>query len=82
LVEAYPETGRTHQIRVHLAWLKHPLVGDEVYGRQRSIVPIERHFLHAASLTLTLPNGEMHTFTSKLPVDLQQVLEQLTAAEK
>jgi 23S rRNA pseudouridine1911/1915/1917 synthase len=82
LVEAYPETGRTHQIRVHLAWLKHPLVGDEVYGRQRSIVPIERHFLHAASLTLTLPNGELHTFTSKLPADLQQVLEQLTAAEK
>jgi 23S rRNA pseudouridine1911/1915/1917 synthase len=82
LVEAYPETGRTHQIRVHFAWLKHPLVGDDVYGRQRSIVPNERHFLHAASLTLTLPNGETHTFTSPLPADLQQVLDQLTAAEK
>jgi 23S rRNA pseudouridine1911/1915/1917 synthase len=82
LVEAYPETGRTHQIRVHLAWLKHPLVGDEVYGRQRSIVPIERHFLHAAALTLTLPNGETRTFESKLPDDLQQVLDRLTAAEK
>lgn len=82
LVEAYPETGRTHQIRVHLAWLKHPLVGDEVYGRQRSIVPVERHFLHAASLTLTLPNGETRTLESKLPADLQQVLDQLTAAEK
>jgi 23S rRNA pseudouridine1911/1915/1917 synthase len=82
LVEAYPETGRTHQIRVHLAWFKHPLVGDEVYGRQRSIVPIERHFLHAASLTLTLPNGETRTFNSKLPDDLQRVLDQLTAAEK
>ena len=82
LVEAYPETGRTHQLRVHLAWLKHPLVGDEVYGRQRSIVPIERHFLHAALLTLTLPNGEAHTFTSPLPTDLQHVLDQLTAAEK
>jgi 23S rRNA pseudouridine1911/1915/1917 synthase len=82
LVEAYPETGRTHQIRVHFAWLKHPLVGDEVYGRQRSIVLIVRHFLHAAALTLTLPNGETHTFESKLPDDLQGVLDQLTAAEK
>jgi 23S rRNA pseudouridine1911/1915/1917 synthase len=38
LIEAYPETGRTHQIRVHLAWLKHPLVGDETYGRPKPIV--------------------------------------------
>jgi 23S rRNA pseudouridine1911/1915/1917 synthase len=82
LVEAYPETGRTHQIRVHFAWLKHPLVGDETYGRQRSIVPLARHFLHAASLAVTLPNGETRTFESKLPADLQQVLERLTAAEK
>jgi 23S rRNA pseudouridine1911/1915/1917 synthase len=82
LVEAYPETGRTHQIRVHFAWLKHPLVGDEVYGRQRPSVLLDRHFLHAASLTLTLPNGETHTFISKLPDDLQHVLDQLTAAEK
>jgi 23S rRNA pseudouridine1911/1915/1917 synthase len=82
LVEASPETGRTHQIRVHFAWLKHPLVGDEIYGRHKLIVPIERHFLHAASLTLTLPNGETHTFISKLPDDLQSVLDQLTAAEK
>ncbi len=82
LVEAYPETGRTHQIRVHFAWLRHPLVGDETYGRQRPIVPIERHFLHAASLTLTLPNGETHTFIAKLPDDLQRVLDQLTAMEK
>jgi 23S rRNA pseudouridine1911/1915/1917 synthase len=82
LVEAYPETGRTHQIRVHFAWLKHPLVGDELYGRQKPIVPIGRHFLHAASLTLTLPNGETHTFTSILPDDLQRVLDRLTAAEK
>jgi 23S rRNA pseudouridine1911/1915/1917 synthase len=55
LIEAYPETGRTHQIRVHCAWLKHPVVGDELYGRHWPIVPIERHFLHAphlAALTL------------------------------
>jgi 23S rRNA pseudouridine1911/1915/1917 synthase len=82
LVEAYPETGRTHQIRVHFAWLKHPLVGDELYGRQKPIVPIERHFLHAAALTLALPGGETRTFTAKLPDDLQRVLDRLTAAEK
>ena len=82
LVEAYPETGRTHQIRVHFAWLKHPLVGDELYGRQKPVVPVERHFLHAASLALTLPNGAARTFTSDLPDDLRRVLEQLTAAEK
>ena len=82
LVEAYPETGRTHQIRVHFAWLKHPLLGDELYGRHRPIVPIERHFLHAASLALTLPNGEARTFASPLPDDLQRVLDQLTAVKK
>ena len=82
LIEAYPETGRTHQIRVHFAWFKHPLVGDKIYGRQHPLVPIERHFLHAASLTLTLLNGETRTFTAKLPGDLQSILDQLTAAEK
>ncbi len=81
LVEAYPETGRTHQIRVHLAWFKHPLVGDEVYGRQHPRVPCERHFLHAASLMLMLPNGEVRTFTAPLPPDLQRVLDQLTTPE-
>ena len=67
---------------MHFAWLKHPLVGDEVYGRQKPIVPVERHFLHAASLTLTLPNGETRTFTAPLPADLQHVFDQLTTAEK
>jgi 23S rRNA pseudouridine1911/1915/1917 synthase len=81
LVEAYPETGRTHQIRVHFAWLHHPLVGDTVYGRRHPLVPLERHFLHAASLSFTLPYGEMRTFTSNLPDDLQSVLNQLTAVE-
>jgi 23S rRNA pseudouridine1911/1915/1917 synthase len=83
LVEAYPETGRTHQIRVHFAWFKHPLVGDKTYGRHvPSIVAGERHFLHAASLTFMLLNGETRTFVSNLPNDLQSVLNQLTAVEK
>ena len=82
LVEAYPETGRTHQIRVHFAWFKHPLVGDTTYGRQKPVVLIDRHFLHAAALTLTLLNGEIRTFTSNLPPDLQRTIDGLTRAEK
>ncbi len=78
LLEVYPETGRTHQIRVHFAWLGHPLVGDSVYGNKKSSLPIGRHFLHAASLTLRLPSsGEERTFTSPLPEELAHVLEML-----
>ena len=78
LVEAYPETGRTHQIRVHFAWLGHPLVGDKVYGRKKPSLPIERHFLHAAGLTLRMPStGEERTFQSPLPQDLERVLAML-----
>ena len=78
LVEAYPETGRTHQIRVHFAWMGHPLVGDTVYGRKKPTLPISRHFLHAARLTLRLPSsGEERTFESKLPEDLARVLDAL-----
>ncbi len=78
LVEAYPETGRTHQIRVHFAWLGHPLAGDTLYGRKKPSLPIGRHFLHAARLTLRLPStGEERTFESPLPEDLRQVLQRL-----
>jgi 23S rRNA pseudouridine1911/1915/1917 synthase len=78
LVEAYPETGRTHQIRVHFAWRGHPLVGDTLYGRQKPSLPIARHFLHAARLTLRLPSsGEERTFESPLPEDLRRVLQRI-----
>ena len=83
LIEAYPETGRTHQIRVHFAWLGYPLVGDTMYGRKKPLLALERHFLHAASLTFRLPSsGQEQTFTCKLPVELQSILDQLTSAEK
>src|SRR3990172_4099 len=72
LPEALPETGRTHQIRVHFAWLGHPLVGDTLYGRRKPSLPIGRQFLHAARLTLRLPStGEERTFESPLPDDLE-----------
>lgn len=79
LVEVRPQTGRTHQIRVHLAWLKFPIVGDMVYGRRRqTMLPLQRQFLHAQSLTFRLPSdGREITFTAPLPSDLASVLEAL-----
>lgn len=79
LVEVFPKTGRTHQIRVHFAHIGHPLVGDWVYGRRSSLVG--RHFLHARRLGFRLPStGEYVEFTSPLPADLQEALASLGAA--
>ena len=82
LVEVRPQTGRTHQIRVHFAWMKFPIVGDTVYGRRRkTTLPLRRHFLHAQSLTFRLPSdGREVTFTAPLPPDLAAALETLRSA--
>lgn len=64
LVELYPQTGRTHQLRVHLAQIGHPIVGDPLYG---SGTHGDRLFLHAKSLELELPSKERKTFTAPLP---------------
>lgn len=72
LVEAKPVTGRTHQIRVHLAAIKHPILGDQVYGRTDDVA---RQMLHAHELTLTLPNGKKQTFTSPLPADFLATMQ-------
>jgi 23S rRNA pseudouridine1911/1915/1917 synthase len=78
LVEARPLTGRTHQIRVHFAFLKCPVAGDTVYGRKRATIALRRHFLHAARLSLRLPgSGEQRTFEAPLPEELEGVLEEL-----
>lgn len=69
LVRLLPKTGRTHQLRVHLAHIKHPIVGDKVYGKKD-----KRMYLHAAALELTLPNNEHHIFTSKLPDEFSERL--------
>jgi 23S rRNA pseudouridine1911/1915/1917 synthase len=72
------ETGRTHQIRVHLAWLKCPVVGDTVYGRKKNPLGLQRHFLHAWRLRFQHPRtGEMLELEAPLPEDLQLVLDQL-----
>lgn len=74
--EVHPETGRTHQIRLHLAMIGCPIVGDTIYGHQNSSLPLERHFLHAARLTILLPGEETpRTFESPLPEDLQSILD-------
>ncbi len=71
------ETGRTHQIRVHLAAVGHPVVGDPVYGRGAPLppAPLDRPFLHAADLTFEDPgSGRSRSFDSPLPADLAAVL--------
>lgn len=72
------ETGRTHQIRVHLAAIGHPVVGDERYGGARRTLEIERPFLHACRLEFDHPgSGDRLGFDSPLPTDLVAVLETL-----
>jgi 23S rRNA pseudouridine1911/1915/1917 synthase len=86
LVNVAIYTGRTHQIRVHLSAIGHPVVGDSLYGGVHRRVPgdlravthLERPFLHAARLAFAHPaDGRRMDFTSELPADLQSVVEQL-----
>jgi len=78
LVEAHLLTGRTHQLRLHFAYLRCPIVGDTVYGRRVPSLPLRRQFLHAAQLSFDLPgSGRRMTFVAPLPDDLAQVLPQL-----
>jgi 23S rRNA pseudouridine1911/1915/1917 synthase len=87
LLDVELKTGRTHQIRVHLAWLKNPVVGDDTYGSGRDktvaepiirskIAQLERQFLHAEKLGFHHPRTkEPLNFTAELPVDLRALLE-------
>jgi 23S rRNA pseudouridine1911/1915/1917 synthase len=84
-------TGRTHQIRVHLSAIGHPIVGDPLYGGVHRRVPgdlravthLERPFLHAARLAFKHPSdGRRMEFTSELPEDLQRVLDELREQEQ
>jgi 23S rRNA pseudouridine1911/1915/1917 synthase len=83
------KTGRTHQIRVHMAHINHPIVGDETYnaGRDKTVADLEirqaianlnRFFLHAEKLSFTHPvSGERLDFTAALPAELTEFLELL-----
>lgn len=89
LLDVELKTGRTHQIRVHLAWLKHPVVGDETYGAGRDntiqnprlradIRNLGRHFLHAEKLAFEHPEtNERMKFESPLPAELSQLLTRI-----
>ena len=86
LLDVELKTGRTHQIRVHLAWLKHPVVGDETYGGGRDntiqdaklrahVRNLGRHFLHAEKLAFTHPQTDQRVeFSSELPPALSELL--------
>jgi 23S rRNA pseudouridine1911/1915/1917 synthase len=79
LARARPHTGRTHQIRVHLAAAGHPVVGDPVYGRDRALartLGLARPFLHAAGLAFTHPvTGQALVFAAAVPLELVAALE-------
>ena len=68
MVEAFPVTGRTHQLRVHFASLGHPIIGDDLYGESDPF--IDRHALHAHSLEFPLPSGEIVKLSAPLPADI------------
>ena len=84
LLEVRPKTGRKHQIRCHLAFIGHPIVGDKLYGFKNQTMPhnLKRFFLHAHYLKIALPDGIIKEFTSNLPEDLQKVLQELDKINK
>ncbi|RKD27068.1 RNA pseudouridine synthase [Ammoniphilus oxalaticus] len=75
-VQLQLETGRTHQIRVHLSFIGHPLIGDDLYGGERDL--LERQALHARHISFPHPRaGDQLSFSSQLPPDLDQLLKKL-----
>ena len=69
MVELKPTTGRTHQLRVHMKYLGHPILGDPVYGEEKA----DRLYLHARELEITLPSGERRTFKAQVPREFNNV---------
>lgn len=82
-LECQLHTGRTHQIRVHLAYAGYPIVGDTTYGRRKQRLKLARYFLHAAELTLKRPSDEQEmSFAAELPAELVAILEMLNGLRK
>ena len=79
LVEAYPKTGRTHQIRSHFAAIGHPVVCDKLYAGKKFFCPsrLTRQFLHASGLEFNLQSGSRLRLEADLPEDLKTVLKQI-----
>jgi 23S rRNA pseudouridine1911/1915/1917 synthase len=82
-VEAGLPSGRTHQLRVHFAYIGHPVAGDRTYGRGRAPAGLKRQFVHSRELVLTSPTGgPERTFVAELPPDLQSVLDELPTSTR
>ena len=83
LVECKLETGRTHQIRVHMSFIGHPLIGDTVYGRKKQSPGIEGQALHASLLGFVHPaTGEFMEFTAEPPEDFRLLVERLRTGQE
>ncbi len=80
LLEVFPKTGRTHQIRIHLASIGHPIAGDKQYHFKRQIPPkgLSRQFLHASYLKFQLASGRIMEFKSETPEELKNILTELS----
>ena len=76
-VEVYPVTGRTHQIRAHFRAIRHPIIGDDLYGSKEGKHEAERSMLHALSLTIKIPEKGEITFKSEIPEDMKSTLERI-----
>lgn len=75
-LEVYPKTGRTHQIRVHMRYINHPVVSDPLYrGSHDLALGMKRLALHALSVSFKLPNGEIKTIEAPLPKDFEAVIK-------
>jgi 23S rRNA pseudouridine1911/1915/1917 synthase len=76
-IEAFPKTGRTHQIRVHFRYLNHPIVSDPLYrGSKEKALGMKRLALHAYTITFTIPKGEVVTVEAPLPADFKKVIKE------
>jgi 23S rRNA pseudouridine1911/1915/1917 synthase len=80
-VECYPLTGRTHQLRAHFRGIRHPIIGDDLYGSRQGRDAAPRSMLHAHSLTLRIPGDTEgyveKTFVSDIPADMEETLKKL-----
>ena len=82
LIECLPKTGRTHQIRVHMKWLNHPLVSDSLYqGKRKNALGLDRTGLHAQGIIFSDIDGNLVDVSIGLPIDMKKALDSLSPAE-
>lgn len=82
LVECYPKTGRTHQIRVHMKWLNHPIVSDSLYkGKRKQVLGLDRTALHAAGISFVDIDGVSIDLHTDLPIDIKKAIDSLSVCK-